>query len=377
MADTPSFESRMAAARAVTSAQGSGASSKPAETALKPAPAASASSDTDNDEPKEGELAKPLFGDKPAEKADDSDDAKADGESPKTPEELTKGFARLTKREKKLRRERNELKKANEAKEAEFAKARQEIITEHGKVVALQRSTAEKYGWAAKGQQAYDNDDKVGFAKAIEKMAKGASLAQITRWLADLDQKPAGQTQAQPSEEEQAWRREKAEWERQRAEEQNKGKTAKTAQEQARARDEAKGRLASAFGSHPFLKNPDDPKKPDPDALDEAFERVSAAIKAKKPGETAKVAAKRALDELHAREVRKLRRFGIEPKASAAPASKKEEKKVEDKPAKGERLPAPPATNKDSSTVNLDASRADRIARARRLTEQQRRGVAQ
>lgn len=364
----------MAAAKAVTSAQSSG--SAPSTSVATPKPAAvSASTDTDSGEPKEGELAAPLFGDKAEDKPAETDDAKADGDSPKTPEELTKGFARLTKREKKLRRERRELAKQQETKEAEFAKARQEIITEHGKVVSLQRAVNEKFGWVAKGQQAYDNDDRVGFAKAIEKMGRGASLAQITRWLAEAGEKPAAQTQSQPSDEEQAWRREKAEWERQRAEEQNKGKTAKTQQEQAQAREQAKGRLASAFATHPFLQNPDDPKKPDPDALDEAFERVSAAIKAKRPGESAKIVAKRALDELHAREVRKLKRFGLEPKAGAAP--KKEEKKVEIKPAKGERLPPPPSTKKDESTVNLDASRAERIARARRMTEQQRRGVAQ
>lgn len=378
----------MAAARAVTNSQTSKA---PAVSTTPPAstPAATPSGEPDkvSEEPKEGELAPALFGDKDKDKdkpADD-DDKGDDKDAPKTPDELAKGFIRLTKREKKLRRERRELnaemakkKAADDAKEAEFEKARREIISEHGKVTALQRATAEKYGWVAKGQTAWDNDDKVGFAKAVEKMAKGASLAQITQWLAGaLTEKPAGQTQQQPSEEEQAWRREKAEFERQRAEEQNKGKTAKTEQEKAKARTEAKARLATAFATHPFLKNPDDPKNPDPDAIEEAFEKVSAAIKAKKPGETAKVVAKRVLDELHAREVRKLKRFGIEPKTETKAEDKAKDDKKEDKSSKpGTRLPEPPPTKRDATTVSLDATRAERIAAARRLTEQQRRGVA-
>jgi len=373
----------MAAARAVTTSMTSGsAAAKPAASAT---PAPSEPEKKSDASPLEGgkddsDSKAPALFDAPKDDKKESEAEKDDDSKPKTADEVTKSFIRLGKREQKFKTKQKEWNQAvakkeaeHAAKEEEFGKARKELINENNRLTALQRQISEKHAWVAHGQQAWDNDDKVGFAKAIEKMAKGASLAQITRWLADAGDKPKAPAAPQPSSEEQAWRREKAEWERQRAEEAAKGDTSKKQKDEAKQRDEAKVRLAEAFVKHPFLANPDDPKKPDPDALEEAFEKIRGAMKHRKPGETAKQVATRVLDELHAREVRRLKRMGLEPKTET---KKKDEKKDESQQKPGQRLPEPPASNRESKTPSLDATRAHRIAAAKRMTEQQRRGVA-
>jgi hypothetical protein len=363
------------------------ASAKPAASTSTPEPSStttdtSSASDTTSADDDTAPIARRLIEEDKSSDDDKADKSSDDDSKPKSADEVTKSFIRLGKREQKLKTRQKEWNEAVAKKEAEhaardadFAKARQELITENSRLTALQRQIREKHEWVAKGQQAWDNDDPVGFAKAVEKMGKGASLAQITRWLAGAGDRPKEQQRsAEPSQEEQTWRAEKAEWERQRAADAAKGDSTKKQREEAKQRDEAKGRLASAFVSHPFLKNPDDPKKPDPDALDEAFEKIRGAMKHRRPGETAKEVAKRTLDELHAREVRKLKRLGLEPKTETKQSKGKDEKKG-DSSKPGERLPEPPATNRDAKPMSLDATRAARIAHARRLTEQQRRGV--
>lgn len=372
MADAATLGSRLSAARAVTTAQTSGASAS--------APAAPTSADSSSSESTSTTEAKSTT---PALDSVTSSESKTEGDesktstddksdATKTPEELTKAFVSLDKRQKKFAQKKKDWEANVKTKDEEHAKARKELISEHARITALQRHVEQKHAWVAKGQQAWDNSDPVEFAKAIEKMAKGASLAAITRWLAGAAEKPASVAQAQPSEEEQAWKREKAEHERQKAAEAAKGDEAKKTRDQGKQREEAKGRLAEAFAKHPFLVNPDDPKKPDPDALETAFGKVAAAMKHRKPGETSKQVATRVLDELHAAEVRRLKRLGLEPKTPAA-ASKKGEAKPETK--EGSRLPPPPPTNKNAAPPSLDDTRAQRIAAAQRMTEQQRRGV--
>jgi hypothetical protein len=103
---------------------------------------------------------------------------------------------------------------------------------------------------------------------------------------------------------------------------------------------------------------------------------VAKAMKHRRPGETAKVVAKRTLDELHARELRRLRKLGVEPKAPAAsskPGTQTKKPETNGKP--GERLAEPPPTSKNGKAPSLDDTRAARIAAARRMSEQQRRGV--
>lgn len=372
MADPATLDSRLSAARAVTTSQKTGnapaaASDTPTtDKASDSTPADSASTTPTVDAITGSEDKKP---EETKSGADDGDN------KPKTPEELTKAFTSLDKREKKFKTKRREWEASVKEKDAEFAKAKQELISEHARITALQRSVEQKHAWVVKGQQAWDNSDPVEFAKAIEKMAKGASLAAVTRWLAGAAEKPAA-AQSQPDPEREAWQREKAEWERQRAAEAARGDDSKKQREQAKQREEAKGRLGQAFEKHPFLVNPDDPKSADPDALDEAFEAVTKAMKHRKPGETAKVVAKRTLDELQARELRRLKKLGLEPKAPAAsgkaPAASK---KTEANGSTAERLAEPPPTSKNGKAPSLDDTRAARIAAAKRMSEQQRRGV--
>lgn len=378
MADAATLGSRLSAARAVTISQKTG--NAPAATAAS-TPSASDTSSSDSTPTEATTSSTPavdsVIGDKGGEKKADEGKTSDDGDNkPKTPEELTKAFTSLDKREKKFKTKRREWEADVKKKDEEFAKARQEIISEHGKVTALQRSVEQKHAWVVKGQQAWDNSDPVEFARAIEKMAKGASLAAITRWLAGAAEKPAA-AQAQPDPEREAFAREKAEWERQRAAEAAKGDDSKKQREQAKQREEAKGRLAQAFANHPFLVNPDDPKKPDPDALNDAFEAVAKAMKHRKPGETAKVVAKRTLDELHARELRRLKKLGIDPKPAAASSKTGEPPKKQETNGKtGERLAEPPPTSKNGKAPSLDDTRAARIAAAKRMSEMQRRGVS-
>jgi len=389
MGDPKTLETRLAQARAVTNAQKpSAAPSAPAEAApSKPAPAAKPAdtieSGDDGGDPESGESALTRLIESDDDKSADADKSSDEGEEkPKTQDELTKSFIRLGKREDKLKKKQKEWredvakKDAEHAKkEAEFKTARQELINEHNRITALQRQASERFGWVAKGQQAWDNDDKIEFARAIEKMGKGAPLSRITQWLAGVGDKPSAPAKPQPSQEEQDWRREKAEWERQRAEQAGKGDESKKEQDTEKSRAEAKARVAVAFAQHPFLKNPDDPKKPDPDALDEAFDKIRAALKQKKPGELPRQVAKRVLDELHAREVRRLKRLGLEPKVESKTKDKNDKSgSSKDKP--GQRLPEPPPSNGSGKKPSLSDTRAARIAQAKRMTEQQRRGVA-
>ena len=123
--------------------------------------------------------------------------------------------------------------------------------------------------------------------------------------------------------------------------------------------------------NHPV--NPDDPKSPDPDALGEAFQAYEAAFKAKAPGETARDVAKRVLDGLHARELRRAKKLGLAPTTPATPPAKPTNGKGTTKD--GERLPPPPPSNKAAKPATLDETRAARMAAAKRMTELQRRGV--
>lgn len=375
MADASTLGSRITAARAMTTTQTGGSPSASSDSAAVASPKAESGSSaaTSTESPASSTAAETGASATPESTESSTTPAETPGESSgddksKTEADLKKQFVSIDKREKALKRKRREWEKSKEEKEAEFARARQELISESNRISALQRQAEQKFGWAARGESAWKNDDKVTFAKAIEKMAGGASLASITQWLAGATDKPSAPAQSQPSEEEQAWRREKAEWERKQAEERAKAEGSKKETASAEKREQARARLASAFGKHPFLANPDDPSKPDPDALQEAFEAFEGAMKSRRVGESAREVAKRTLDALHARELRRLKRLGLEPKAPPA-AEKGPEKKT------GERLPEPPPSKSNGKPPSADETRASRIAAARRMSEMQRRGV--
>lgn len=367
MADSATLGSRLTAARAITTTQTSGA---PAATPPKAGNASSTSADPASSTAAATDApATPASTESSTPPSSESGESSGGDDKPKTPEELKKQFVAIDRREKKLKRQRKEWEESKKAHEAAVEKAKSELIEENRRISGLQRAAEQRYGYAARGEKAWDDQDKVAFAKAIERMGKGASLASITQWLAGaLDHQPKGAEKKEPSAEEETWRREKAEFERKQAEERAKAEGSKKEQTGAERREQAKARLASAFGKHPYLANPDDPSKPDPDALNEALGKVAEAMKHRNVGETSNQVAKRVLDELHAREVRRLKRLGLEPKTPATSAKPAEKQ--------GERLPEPPPTNRNGKPPSPDETRAHRIAAARRMTELQRRGVS-
>jgi hypothetical protein len=380
MADEATFAARMSAAKSMSPAAAPKATPPPAPApAAKTAPADDALPEGDDGtepasgavEPAETPEAETPAGDAgtPEErlaaaqaawdKGDFDGAAKALGK--KAPEPVKQGFIKLNKaRDKHQRRIKADDDKL-EAKRIEIRKAEQNIANENARVTSLLRHGDQKYGWVARTEQAWDNDDKVAFAKGIEKMAKGASLAHITQWLAGARDKPAEDKSV--TEERAKLTREKEEWERAKAHaaaEREKEQKALSTIEQRQA---LVTKFGAKFKEHPFLANPDKPGEPDEDALEEAFE---AYTKTWKNGRFEKTASQ-VLDELHAKELRRIKRMGLVPaaKETPAPAAGK-------KPASVARLPEPPPSQKPPAGR---APLEDRIAMAKRLGEQQRRGI--
>jgi hypothetical protein len=376
MADESTRDARIAAARAMSPAPAPKAEPPPAP-AAKPATADDALADGDDGTGPEPETA----AEAPAaakdatepqtpeqridaasaaiEKGDWKAAIKALGKDIKVKDTSLKAFMAMDKRESKLKQQARAHEAKAAADKAEIAKGKAELLAENTRISSLLRHGDQKYGWVARTEQAWDNDDKVAFAKGIEKMAKGASLASITQWLAGARDKPAEDKSV--TEERAKLAREREEWERTKAAEKAEREKAQTNQSTAQQREARVLKFGAKFADHPFLTDPDSPGKVDPEAAAEAFKAYEAHWKNgrfEKP-------AKQVLDELHARELRKIRRLGL------APATKNE---PTPKPAVAtRRLPEPPPTG--AKPVSRDDDRAARIALAKRVSDQQRRGV--
>lgn len=260
--------------------------------------------------------------------------------------------------------------KANErekAFEASRARAQQEIADESRRLSDIQRHASQKFGWAAALERAWDEEDMVGVAKALEKACKGASLATITQRLA------SGKTAKTPDEQKLADDRKKF------ADEQAAVERKKTAegdkQVQAQKREAAVARVGDALKAHPYLQTVDDKgqKVTDTEALAEVF----TAYEASWNGEKFTKSARQCADELQDKLLARAKARGLA--APVAPPSSKNGKPVvpAKKPVAKPRLAEPPrSTNAARGTPqDLDASRAMRIANAKRVTEMQRRGV--
>ncbi len=275
---------------------------------------------------------------------------KALGDKVKIPESFKSGLVALSKgRDKHAAKVKRDL--------GAISKAKSELTEESVRVSNLIRHGEQKYGWVARGEQAWDNDDLVGFAKAVEKMAKGASLATITQKLAGAGT-PKTPEDKELAEQRATMRKEREAWEAEKAAEKAKAEKAAGAQTTAQKRETAMTKVGATLKSHPFMVNPDKPGEPDPEALEEVF---AAYEKSWENGRFTKT-VKEIADGLHAREIRKAKRLGIVP---AAPPV------VTRKPTT--RLPVPPPT--PGKAVNHDETRAARIAAALRMSEQQRRGA--
>jgi hypothetical protein len=253
-------------------------------------------------------------------------------------------------------------------------KAKTELQADSSRASNLLRHTEQKYGWIAKTEAAWEGQDYVGFAKGIERLAKGASLATITQRIASAGMgksEPASPEDRALAEGRAALKAERDAFERQKAEEKAASEKSKGQQSVSEKRTVALGKFGTTHKQHPFLANPDDPNAPDADALKEAFEAYEATWKNGRFEKT----PKQVLDDLHAREVRKLKRLGITPAAAAqaAPVAKAGTTNAS-KPAATKRLAEPPAT-RGGRVATLDETRESRVALARRLTEQQTRGL--
>ena len=254
-------------------------------------------------------------------------------------------------------------------------KAKGELQQDSTRASNLLRHADQKYGWIAKTEAAWEAQDYVGFAKGIERLAKGASLATITQRIASagMGKSEPASPEAQAVAAELAQRRSDREaFEKQRADEKAAAEKSKGQQSLSEKRTVALGKFGTTHRQHAFLTNPDDPNTPDPDALKEAFEAYEATWKNGRFEKT----PKQVLDELHTREMRKLKRLGITPAAAAqaAPVAKAGTSTGNGTRTPPKRLAEPPAT-KGGRAASLDETRESRVALARRLTEQQTRGL--
>jgi len=311
------------------------------------------------------------------EKGDLAAAAKASGREIKLKDATAKAFTALSKREAK-HRERVEADLAKiEKKNAVIAKAQSEIATESQRVSALLRHAEQEHGWIPRVAKAWEARDLVTVAKGIERLCKGASLAQITQAMANMQlgkSEPKSPAETELEEGRAALQREREAFARQKAEEQAAANKAKNQSTEAQKRAAAVTKFGESWKSHPLLKNPDDPEAPDPDELERAFAAFEAAWK-----EDRSVKPKKVLDELWAKEQRRIKRLGLTPAAapSAAPAPKagasNGKAPAGKAPAAKPRLPEPPKTT--GKAPSRDETREARIAAARRATEQQMRGL--
>jgi len=294
----------------------------------------------------------------------------------------TKAFAALAaQRQKHAQRVKADNEKAQNTL-GEIERAKHVIHQESVKVSGQRRELDQRYGWIAQTERAWEAGDMVGFAKGIERIAKGASLATITQRIANAHMgksEPMTAEQRSLDEGREKLRREQDDWNKRQAEEKAARDKEQGQRSLSEQRTTALGKFAEQYAKHPFLANPDDPTEPDQEALAEAFTSYEKAWNEWKAGKRQKPTPKQVLDELHGREVRRLKRLGITPAAggtvAAPPKAGTSNGNTGGKvtPPKGQRLPEPPKTNGKAPT--REDTRAARIALARKITEQQTRGM--
>jgi hypothetical protein len=260
--------------------------------------------------------------------------------------------------------------------EASRARAQQEIAEDSRRVSAQERGLIQKYGWAHQLERAWDDEDMLAVGKALERACKGASLATITQKLA------TGKTGKSP--EERALAEERRKLDEEKAAKARKEQTAEEQKVTAQKREAAIGRVGEALKSHPYLQTTNEAgdKVMDTEALTEVFEAYEASWNGEKFTKTARQCA----DELQEKLVARAKARGIAaPAAPAAPAATSNGKAGKaGKPAPGNKTSTPRPGLREpprslqlqkGSPQDLEATRAARVAQARRVTEMQRRGV--
>jgi hypothetical protein len=265
-----------------------------------------------------------------------------------------KAFRAMARRELKAQAEKQAFDRAK-------ANAHTELSTESNRLSQQQRALATRYAPADDSRTAWDNEDFLACGKALEKHFK-TDLATITQKLA------SGKVGKTPDEkslsaERAALAKERAEFEAAKAKESG----AKTL---ASKREAAITRVGEGLKAHPFIAGTDG--KTDPEALEEVFSAYEKAWDGEKFTKTAKQCA----DELQSKlEARAAKRGLVKAEAVPPPVPGKN-----GKPGvlPRQRIAEPPRTapRTDLGTAaDLDATRAQRLALAKRVTEQQRRGV--
>ncbi len=287
----------------------------------------------------------------------------------------TRAFAALAAQRQKHAQRVKRDHEAAQNKEAALSRAKNEIHQDSVKLSNQRRDLDNRFGWIASTERAWEAGDMVGFAKGIERMAKGASLATITQRIANAHMgksEPASAEQRALEDSRAQLRKEQEDWNKKQAEE----RAARDKEQGQRSLTEQRQTALSKFGEtharHPFLVNPDDPKTAEPEALDEAFAVYEKRFEAWKAGKLQlKPTPKQVLDELHQKQVRQLKRLGITPAAASTAAPAKAG--TNGKPAARPRLPEPPKTN--GKPPSREDTRQARIALAKKITEQQTRGM--
>lgn len=255
----------------------------------------------------------------------------------KIPEKLEREFRALDRRQRKVT--------ADAAKfTAERTKAAQELSQESQRLSQQQRQLIQQFKPAVDGKKAWEEQDYVSVAKALEKQF-GTDIATITQKLA------TGKTGMTPAEraENSAIAELKKEIESLKASKENEGKQ----QTQAQQRHTAIAKVGEVLKGHAFVT--------DADSLNEVFAEYEKTW----DGEKFTKKPKQIADELQAKVVARAKKLGLAPvvatKAAPKPATKTPPK----------RLPEPPRGSKTATLDDFDA----RLELARRMTSQQRRGL--
>lgn len=239
--------------------------------------------------------------------------------------------------------------------------AQNELAAESNRLSQLQRHASQKYGFVEHGTQAWENEEYHEVGKSLERWLK-SDLATITQKLASGKAGKAPEEKAL-ADERKKLAAERAEFEATKAKEAG----SKTL---AQKREQAVTRVGEGLKAHPYIAGVDG--KPDPDAIEEVFSAYEKTWNGEKFTKTAKQVA----DELQTQlEARAKKRGLVKVGASPAPAVGKGGKPVV---AARPRIAEPPRTAPRTNlgtAADLDASRAQRVANAKRITEQQRRGV--
>jgi hypothetical protein len=255
----------------------------------------------------------------------------------KIPEKLEREFRALDRRQRKVTKQESDFTAAK-------TKASEELSQESQRVSNQQRQLIQQFKPAVDGKKAWEDQDYVGVAKALEKQF-GTDIATITQKLA------TGKTGMTPAEKAEnsaiaELRKELADLKAQKTDESKQ-------QTQAQKRQTAVTKVGEALKTHPFVT--------DEDAVNEVFAEYEKSWNGEKFTKTPKQVA----DELQAKVVARAKKLGLAP----APVAKTVTKPVTKAPPK--RLPEPPRGGKTAQADDFEA----RIALAQRAVSVQRRGL--